>query len=138
MAALANLESVPTSPLSRGAVNALSGLPLDTESEPLVAIDIDPQTLERFEGTYENPLYHVHFYLRDGIPYLQGSTRRERPATPYAVDGVMFPNGRPVRFLTDDQGVAWAAGFRNRTLPRVDRGLRVFVEGVVIVGKLEN
>jgi len=120
VAALANLESVPTWPLSRGAVNALSGLPLDTESERLVAIDIDPQTLERFEGTYENPLYHVHFYLRDGIPYLEGGNGRERPATPYAVDGVMFPSGRPVRFLTDDQGVAWAAGFRNRTLPRVD------------------
>ena len=120
VAALANLESVPTWPLSRGAVNALSGLPLDTESERLVAIDIDPQTLERFEGTYENPLYYIHFYLRDGIPYLQGSTRREAPATPFAVDGVMFPGGRPVRFLTDDQGAAWAVGFRNRILLRVD------------------
>ena len=120
VAALANLESAPTSPLSRGAVNALSGFPLDTESDRLVAIDIDPQTLERFEGTYENPLYYVHFYLRDGIPYLEGGNGRERPATPYAVDGVMFPSGRPVRVLTGDQGGAWAAGFRNRTLPRVD------------------
>ena len=121
VAVLANVESVPTWPLSRGAVNALSGLPLDTESEPLVAIDIDPQTLERFGGTYENSLYYIHFYLRDGIPYLQGSTRQERPATPFAVDGVMFPSGgRPVRFLTDDQGAAWAVGFRDRILLRVD------------------
>ena len=120
VAALANLESMPTWPLSRGAVNALGGLPLDTESEGRVAIDIDPRTLERFEGTYENPLYHIRFYLRDGIPYLQGSSRQERPATPFAVDGVMFPSGRPVRFLTDDQGAVWAVGFSNRALPRVD------------------
>ena len=120
VAALANLESMPTWPLSRGAINALSEMPVDTQSEGRVAIDIDPQSLERFQGTYENPLYRVRFFLRDGIPYLQGRRPREIPATPYAVDGVMFPNGIPVRFLTNDKGVVWAVGYRSRVLPRVD------------------
>ena len=120
VAALANVESMPTWPLSRGAINALSEIPLDTQSEGRVAIDIEPESLERFQGTYENPLYRIRFFLRDGIPYLQGRRPRENLATPYAVDGVMFPSGNPVRFLTNDKGVVWAVGFRNRVLPRVD------------------
>ncbi len=121
-AALSNLSGVPSSSVSRGAINALKHIRPDTPQFDRPEFDASAEQLARFTGSYRSGEgASFEMYLEDDYLFvdMEDATHIAQPA---AEDVVLISIGAgdmPMKLLTDDQGETWALSFGYRIIPRV-------------------
>jgi CubicO group peptidase (beta-lactamase class C family) len=123
VAALANLQNVPTDEATLAATNALLGLPLSERKLTYPEAAVAPEALARYAGLYrsvEGGAARIH--LREGRLWLEQAGVTV-PTRPFAEDGVVTLDGStPVRFLARKGGELFGLFLGSRILHRVAEG----------------
>ncbi|HET7770752.1 MAG TPA: serine hydrolase [Chloroflexota bacterium] len=109
-AGLANLAGVPIARVTRGVINALLDLPLETKPETFPGYELASERLAEYAGLYRSEDGHALTVSVDGDALLvQGPVGPAQRARPYGEDAFVVESAdAPARFLRDEAGAVWA------------------------------
>jgi CubicO group peptidase (beta-lactamase class C family) len=121
VAVLTNVSGVSASDMWLAAVNTVLGLPLNQKRsvEPYYLASL--KELQRLTGTYQSAEGGMARIFLDGDTpkaEVDGQVFVLRPSDEQTL--VIEKNGKAIRFLLNNDGVAWAAFYGVRMLPRVE------------------
>ena len=121
---LTNLANAPAGGIAQGVLNAALGRAPETPWAVYPEHAVDRRTLWRYVGTYQGqPGTTIRVAERDGALYVASGDEPLQRTRPYADDAfVIEATGDPIRFLTREDGTAWALCQGLRTYPAA--GLR--------------
>ena len=87
---LTNITNCPVSDFAFTGVNAALGLPLDTPQQRFEAVDVDPETLETYVGTFSSLEFEKVRIELDRGELIAHSGTTSAPATPVAGNALTF------------------------------------------------
>jgi CubicO group peptidase (beta-lactamase class C family) len=117
---LTNVSAVPAGDIWLAAVNTALGLPLEQKRSTEPYYEASPEELQLLTGTYQSAEGGMARIFLDGDTpkaEVDGQELVLRPSDEQTL--VVEKTGKPIRFFFDNAGVAWAAFYGVRMLPRV-------------------